>query len=358
MAETGANSRLSRTRWAEFHVESFVSPAFVSEFVFRSPQVFDGKLQREVADLLITRGEHALLVSQKCQEDPAAREPDKIAGWAQKQAAGAVAQLKGALRRVGDSNEIWCDHPRRGRASFPNGLPPISYAVATVEVFSRVELRGDLPLENRGTPICYLSVNDFLNVSHQLRTVPEMIRYLDARRQLPEAERRVIGAERVLFEYYLLFDGSFTGFASTADAAKVLADRAAELAEIFHAKAERDEHAGTLERVADQLSGRHTSYADGLSAEVLEHYEPTAGRSAYLKMQEILAGMHLAERAALGHAFLGAIEKRKNRSGGGFTFAAANVSSQPDWIFVFGSFGETENLHARQAAIDLSRACD
>jgi hypothetical protein len=94
--------------------------------------------------------------------------------WAQKQAAGAAAQLKGALRRVGQRIEIWCEHPRRGRVVFADGLPPISHAIAAVEVFERVDLPDDLPLEYQGTPISYLSVSDFLNLTQQLRTVPEV----------------------------------------------------------------------------------------------------------------------------------------------------------------------------------------
>jgi hypothetical protein len=110
------------------------------------------------------------------------------------------------------------------------------------------------------------------------------------------------------------------------------------------AKAERDAHAGALERVADQLSGRHLHYADGLSQAVLDRYEPTSERRTYLKMQEILAGMHLAERAELGRMFEGVIHERKAGGGLGFTLASARVDSQPDWVFVFGSFGESRTF--------------
>jgi hypothetical protein len=74
---------------------------------------------------------------------------------------------------------------------------------------------------------------------------------------------------------------------------------------------------------------------------VLDSYEPVGERRAYLQMQEIIAGMQLAERAALGYAFHRAIEERKAKGGLGLTFAAAQVSSQPDLVFVFGSFGES-----------------
>lgn len=43
------------TRWAEEQTEVLLSISFISEFVFRSPQNFEGprNTQREVADLLI-----------------------------------------------------------------------------------------------------------------------------------------------------------------------------------------------------------------------------------------------------------------------------------------------------------------
>jgi hypothetical protein len=320
------------------HVENFVSPAFVSEFVFRSPQVMEGKMQREVADLLITRGEQALLISQKCQEDPTARNAAKASAWAQKQAAAAAAQLKGALRRVGQPLEIWCDHPRRGRVLFANGLPAISHAIAAVEVFQLVELQNDAPLDHQGTPISYLSVSDFLNLSQQLRTIPEVIRYLDERRTLPDTVLRSIGGERLIFEYYLLCNGSLKGFASHTHAAKVIAEHRDDVDQAIVAKEDRDAHALALEHVADQLSGRHPHYATGLSQAVLQHFEPAHDRRKYLEMQDVLAGMQLAERAELGRTFQGVIHRRKMDGGRGFTLAAARVGALADWVFVFGSF--------------------
>jgi hypothetical protein len=333
---------LSRTLWAEQRVESFIAPAFVAEFVFRSPQVVDGCLQREVADLLIVRAEQALLVSQKCQDDPTGRARAKLERWARKNAGAAVAQLKGALRRVGDSQEVWCDHRRRGRVSFPSGVPSIDHAIATVEVFERIELQDDLPLENRGTPISYLSVSDFLNLCDQLRTVPELVRYLDARRALPRHVLLTLGAERVIFTYYLLHDGELSGFTSLASAELTLSETQSELSTLLAAKVERDHYSRLLEHVADQLAGRHPQYQAGLSQAVLDRYEPTAERRMYLVMQDLIAGLTLGERAELGCKFMGAIEQRHDQGGRGLTHIAAMVSSHPDYVFLLGSFGATE----------------
>ncbi len=62
----------------------------------------------------------------------------------------------------------------------------------------------------------------------------------------------------------------------------------------------------------------------------------------YLAMQDTIAGLDLAERAELELAFENAIGKRTAQGGSGFTFAAAMVSSDPDLVFVLGSFGATE----------------
>ncbi len=343
-----------RSRWAELHVEDVISPSFVAEFVFRSPRVIDRGLEHEVADFLIARGGATLLVSQKCQEDPASRSSEKTCAWAAKSAAKGVAQLRGALRRVGTGQTVWCDHLRRGRVEFAGGLPNISHAIVTVEVFEATELPADLPLEHGGTPITYLSVSDFLNLSQQLRTIPEFVHYLDARLSLHERERRCIGREQELFASYLLGNGSFAGFASHGEAES---DRGAQLRDAVEAKAERDRYAGLLEHVADQLAQRHPDFSAGLSTEVLENYEPISERRGYLEMQGIFAEMRLAERAILGKFFDGLIAARRARQTV-FGLAAATVDSRPDLVFVFGSFRETAACTRSMLLASFQALCD
>ena len=223
-------------------------------------------------------------------------------------------------------------------------MPTISHAIVAVEVFEHTPLADDLPLESRGTPISYLSVSDFLNLSQQLRTVPEFVRYLDERRSLPEVELRAVGAEQVIFSYYLLFDGFLASFNSRDNAERILAAHTDELYNVLAAKTERDRFGQLLEHVADQLSGRHPNYRGSLSAAVLSKYEPLEERRAYLTMQDILAGMQLAERAELGTVFHNVIQLRKAEGGRGFTFVATLLDSQPDWVLVFGSFGESSTF--------------
>jgi hypothetical protein len=343
--------------WAERYVRDFLALPFVSEFVFRSLQTLDGGTQKEVADLLVAYPGVGILMSQKTQKDPFARAPDKTLSWALKEAKRAVSQLCGALRTA-RGKRIWCDHPRRGRVELPDGLPCINHGIVLVEVFERIDLNAqanDLPLQYQGTPITYFSLNDFLNVAIELRTAPEVLAYLDARRALPYTDLRVIGNERALFEFYLLHRGSLAGCAGKADAAVAVAARRDELGRALKSKREHDRYGGLVEHVADQLATRRHDYAAGLSAEALARYDAPENRTNYLKMQAVLANLALRERSELGRAFSGAIEKFDN-SGEGFTYRALHFDSKPEWVFVFGSCAgiEPEELNKRTQVLMIA----
>ncbi len=328
---------LRRTEWAERDVAEFLSLPLVREFVFRSPQTLDGT-QREVADLLIAHGNLGILISQKCQEDPSSRSITKTVLWARKEAKNAVSQLRGALRAP-LAKAVWCNHPRRGRVEFPNGLPKIDHGVVLVEVFQSVDLRSEasaLPLDFRGTPISYFSVNDFLNLAVELRTTPELLEYLKARRSLPPSDLRTIGDERSLFEFYLLNGGSLRGCSSRADARQVARANREQLRQLLRSKADSKRHSMLLEHVADQLATRNPKYADDIPEIVLAKFDPPYGRTAYLEMQGVLANLRLAERIELGCEFYGLIERRHSEPEG-FVYRAAGLASRPDWVFVFGS---------------------
>lgn len=323
--------------WAEHYVRDFLSLPFVSEFVLHSVQTLDST-QKEVADFLIAYPGFAALISLKTQKDPLLRSREKTYSWAAKEAKRATSQLSGALRNT-RGRHVWCDHKRMGRVDLVTGLPTINHGIVLVEVLERVDLSAcsdELPLEYLGTPISYLSVNDFLNIAVELRTVPEMFAYLDARRSLPYTDLRVIGDERRLFEFYLLQGGSLAGCAGKADAAVAVAARRGELDCAVKTKAEHDRYSALIEHVADQLATRRADYAEGLSDRALAGFDQPDKRRNYLAMQAVLANLALRERSELGRAFEGVMRKR-DTSGQGFTYAAMHMDSRPDWVFVLGS---------------------
>lgn len=325
----------TRTRWAEEQSEELLAIPFISEFVFRSPQVWD-KTQKEVADFLISHQGKGLLVSQKAQEDPDSRDERKNGLWVLKYAKAALSQLVGALRS-GHKN-IWCDHRRLGRVDFPDGLPPIVHGIVIVETFRPVDLQAaaaDLPLDFDGVPITYMSINDFHNVTSQLRTVPELLAYLDARRDLPEAALRRVGDEPALLEHYLL-RGTLWLRGGHEEAMQTLENNLAEVDALRERMAEHHYYSSLLEHVADALATRSPTCLEGLSAELAEKFDSAGTRQNYLRLQEILTDWSLRERAELGRQFDTVLRGLDGRSQG-YTQAAAYVDSKPDWVFVFGS---------------------
>lgn len=325
----------SRTQWAERQAEELLSVPFIAEFVLRSPQMIDGT-QKEVADLLILYKDGNLLVSQKAQEDPLSRTQQKNELWVLKAAKNGVSQLCGALRP--STKAIWCEHPRRGRVDFSTGLPPISHGIVTVETFRPVELEGaaaDLPLVQGGTPVTYISLSDLVNLVLQLRTVPELLRYLNARRELPDTALRLIGNEQPIFEFYLL-RGTLQECRGHEHAKAVVEAASEQVDEILERMDEYQHFCSLLEHVGHELATRSATCLDGLSQDLLKHFDSSDGRQNYLLMQEVIADLPLRERAELGRQFDKVI-RHVQAQAHGYAQATARVDSRPDWIFVFGA---------------------
>ncbi len=333
-----SSSTLRRTEWAERHVEDFLAMPLVREFVFRSPQSLDNTIQKEVVDFLISYGNTTILVSQKCQEDPSVRTGAKAIAWARKAAKRAASQLCGALHAA-DSKPIWCEHSRRGRVEFPDGLPQIDYAIAIIEVFERVSLEpdaGSLPLTFRGTAIAYFSVNDFLNLIVNLRTTSELLEYLNVRSSLPASDLRVIGDERSLFECYLLEGASLDGAPSRAQAAAAVKNQPDRLRAAIATRREANFYSALLERVADALATRLPGYAASTPEPLLTHFDPPEARVNYLTLQNILAGLRLGERVELGRVFR-SLKLKLRSEVKGFIYQSIRLDSKPDLVFVFAS---------------------
>lgn len=326
----------SRTQWAERHVDGFLSLPLVSEFVYRSPSALGGN-HREVADFLITYGLPGILLSQKCQEDPTRRAGEKLNLWAHKAAKKGTSQLIGALR-TGHGRPMRCQHWRRGSVDFPTGLPQVAHAVVLIEVLQPVALSGDedFPLDYDGTPISYFSLNDFMNVAIELRTLPEIIEYLDRRRPLGSDTLRTIGEERSLFEFYLLNELSFAGCVGIADAKIVAAAQSWHLRDILSRKRESDRFSSLLEYAADQLATRLPDLADGLPPTMVAEFDSPNDRRNYLAMQGVLADLRLRERAEMGRAFEETI-RAVAADNQNFVYRAMHLDSQPDWVYVLGS---------------------
>jgi len=208
-------------------------------------------------------------------------------------------------------------------------------------------------LELRDVPITYLSVNDFLNLAIELRTVPGILEYLNARRSLAPGDLRIIGDEKTLFSFYLLNSGSFPNRYTRVDAADAVARSHHVLAQCLAKKAESDRFGGLLEHVAHELATRHQEYASDLPSNLLHGFDDAADRKNYITMQEVIAGLRLRERAELGRAFWGVIQNLRDRPQDDFTYMAAYLDAKPDWVFVFGSAKNVKRVEVLKRAAAL-----
>jgi hypothetical protein len=206
------------------------------------------------------------------------------------------------------------------------------------ETFRPVDLQSsasDLPLEYAGIPITYLSINDFLNLAMQLRTVPELYAYLTARRALPESVLRRFGQEQVLLEYFLL-QATFDGCLGHEDAFEMLERRAHDRNEVLNRMVDYRRCSAYLEYVTDALATRSATCLDGISARWAAAFDPTESRSNYLRMQEILSDLTLRERAMLGENFEAVSHAQDGREEG-YVQSAVRLDSKPEWVFLFAS---------------------
>ncbi len=325
---------LPRTDWAERHVEDLLSLPLVKEFVFRSPMAIIGSTDKEVVDFYITDGDREIIISQKCQLDPNARDAKKEAIWAKKEAKKAAKQISGALRN-GTKKPIWANHLRRDRVDFPLGFQNILHGIVLVEVKhpANLQIENDqLPFQYEGIPINYFSVNDFLNLAVSLRTIPELIEYLNARRSLPNSDLVQIGDERVIYEAYLLTNGTLEGVTSRQSAKQLVERSEKQLGQMIKELKGSAKYCALMEKVADELATRD----ENIPAAINSLYEPAKERKGYLKMQSLIASMRLGDRIAYGRFFYDLIKNIEEKQEG-FTFAAARSDALPEQVIVFGA---------------------
>ncbi len=312
MCTLGSMDR-SRTADIERIAALFCSMPLTAENVFLRPARLDGSHgEREVCDVLVALRGRGIVLSLKSQDAATPREAVKLRRWCAKHARKAAGQISGACRAM-KTQSFWCQHWRRGRVEFAAGVVSPVHALAIIETgplpTDTARLPENLPDSAGGMPITYITLNDALNLVDQLRSVPDLITYLDERATLPMWCRRMIGNERCLLQYYMLNGDSFAGCPAPKDFFTYVLVTERDFLRLIAGKREADAGARFVEHIAEAVSTRNEDYAEGLDAETLALFEPVDERSRYLTMQEHLADLRLAERRQLGAAFLQVIEQ-------------------------------------------------
>jgi hypothetical protein len=344
---------MSRSKYLEKFAAEFAAVPFVAECVFPNPHYLKKGLQKEACDLLIALRERGIAVQMKNLDDPEARSPEKRPSWIQKQAVAAVSQLSGAIRTL-TREPIWCMHPRRGRVDIPAGSIQVSHGLVLVECGgTQTDLQLGLPLDVQGIPVTYLDTNDFLNLVQQLRSLPDLVRYLDARAQLGKDTRHSIGGEQAILEHYLLQGESFRGWTSYATAVAASVNERDVRRAAFTEKQRRDLPGTLVEYVADQLATRLPNYTEGLSPDTIELYDADATRRRYLDMQATLCDLSLVGRRQLGSAMMQIFPQPGTPPKVDFMYRAVWLDEKPGFLFTVIS----SNGVPHDEVIKRSQAC-
>ncbi len=277
MADVGRSiESMKRTDWAEIFLEKFSSVPLTWENVFRCTEYLD-KTNKEVVDLLLVLRSEGIFISMKCQQNPKERRGDKLNNWVNKSALDALRQVKGAIK-TSLTRDYWCEHPRRGKVLFKPNEIQIVHAVVIVETLDIVKLSNEVPFEAKGVPVSYFSVNDFLNIINELRTIKDIQRYLNKRRALPKELQSRLGFEKTIFGYYILNNGSFPSVHDIPHLVKNVKDNQILINELIRNKHHKDKHAYIVENVSDVLSKRLESYEEGIDKATLEGYDSPLDR--------------------------------------------------------------------------------
>lgn len=90
-----------RTDWVEEYVARFAGIPLTFDTILLRPQHRDGRIDKEVCDLLFTLRREAVAVALKSQRDPGVRRDADLADWCARAGQDAARQLRGAVRTEG-----------------------------------------------------------------------------------------------------------------------------------------------------------------------------------------------------------------------------------------------------------------
>ena len=299
---------MQRTDYAERFLERFVSIPLISENVFRSPNYLDKITDKELVDLLLVLKNEGIFISMKCQQDPQHRTGPSLIRWVRKSAQAALRQVKGGIK-TSRNHDFWCIHPRYGRISFSaNEIVPIR-AIVIVETMEEVILDTNMSLEIGSVPVSYLSVNEFLNLISDLRTIKDLNRYLRARSFLPLELQRTVSIDRSFFLFYVLHNGFPRYVGTDEDMTEELRRNSSEVGRRIVDLMESNRYAQSIEAMVNALAVRLETYKDGLNESLISGYDVDSDRRNYLRIQNEFCDLVLDERRKLGETLESAVVK-------------------------------------------------
>ncbi|RPI19198.1 MAG: hypothetical protein EHM58_02455 [Ignavibacteriae bacterium] len=196
------------------HIEEILSKLLseplLQDFVHLRPIILHEK-KRELCDILIEDEPSAILLQLKVQDLTKANENRDQKRWAIKQLTKAESQVKGAIKYMSLS-DISCSNTVRGEIRFNKDQLHAKHGIVVID-FDSVPFLLDDKFDSRtkmNVPIHYLTYSDFILLCQNLKTLPDLISYLEERAKIPKWARPLLGDEKNVYAYYLMHKSTFS----------------------------------------------------------------------------------------------------------------------------------------------------
>jgi hypothetical protein len=321
-----------RTTRAEEVTARLAAMPLMEEAVFHSLRFQDGKLEKEVCDIVLCHRGEAILLSLKAQDT--LRDAEQTARWLNKRAPKALGQLRGAYRTLKE-RETWCQHLIHGRRDFPAGSLRVRHGVALFESASEVTLTNvESRLRDADDMVAttLMSVQNFTNIVQYLRTWRDVTKYLEARHAcLRPPDSHTIGADFALFGYYTAMRDTFDGCAGIPDA-KIVTARGEH---VRGGSAFRDKEVALASILEDSMRGIATAGPVVLPAEgehLRRHF--SEGQVHRDRVREELCELSIQERAALGEQIAVLSRRASVEESGGPFYGGVRFTRHPSKAYV------------------------
>jgi len=199
MKKKGNKKTQSHVTVVEGVIKHICERPFLNDFIFlRAKRVDNGN---EFTDLLLILDNSCVCVEIKTSNK--IRLPNDLINWVNTKLAEAHGQLIEGFDAVMKSS-LTAKHGWQGRVTFNTGAFRVVAGISLIDYTGPPILVTPYDNMHSGIPIHHFSISDFLDIANLLGTLPDIFKYLEQRKLLPEEIRSTIGNEAdIIGEYFL-----------------------------------------------------------------------------------------------------------------------------------------------------------
>lgn len=182
-----------------------ISEPLLYDFVHLGPKIKNNKYNKALCDLLIEDEPIAIIVELKTQNDEITRQGRNQINWTSNQIKKAIRQVNGGIRNL-NLVDIICNNPKRGKIIFTKNQLEPKHGIIIIDYNSEPYILNS-NIENRtkrNIPLHYFTFNNFVWLCKQLKTLPDLLEYLNERSKIPLWARPRLNDENNIYAYYLM----------------------------------------------------------------------------------------------------------------------------------------------------------